>query len=220
MSYYSEIKDLTYMEYVGYLINKYDIVKMPYYTKGYFRSKDTFARENNLNVHHIYIADGLELWRREVAMANSYELQLPSNLVYCTDIEKAYLNVLYCEACLTNGYAVLYKKQPKIHWGTIKLLSMEKDWTEEELEFLICSYIREVAFAKEIKAGVFGVNPNYTHKERVLRSESVFSTSEELAKGQYESFYDFIHAHCRDKDALFKLNISIDIAEYYFTHKR
>lgn len=219
MSYYKRIEHLRYEEFVEELTHKYGVVRAPYYTKGYFRAKDSYATENGLYVHHIHTANGLQLWKKSVAMEQPYELQAPSNLVYCSLVEKAYLYVLFYEKCLINGYLPLYGEAPKIWWLSKDILLNNTTLTEEELEIVIHTYIREVAFAKEINHGVWGGDLTCESESRSLRFDSLTYTADKVKTNQYASMYDLIYAHWKDKEALRKLMQGIDVAEYYFSQQ-
>ena len=95
---YNKVKNLNYLEFVSYLINKHGAVKYNYMTKSWNKNSNCTGTKNGLLVHHVFEDHAIMLSNKTHAMNNPYEWQKAENLVFCDYLEHLYLHILICES--------------------------------------------------------------------------------------------------------------------------
>lgn len=94
---YKKVEKMGYIEYVGYLQDKYGIPKKDYMTKGFNKNQGISRTKEGLFIHHVREDKAIMLSNPEFAKNNPYEYQLAKNLVYCDYLEHLFLHILICE---------------------------------------------------------------------------------------------------------------------------
>lgn len=94
---YETVKNLSYIEYCGYLLKKYGAAKFDYMTSSYHKNSKCSRTKEGLFAHHIYEDRAILLSEPRYAQKNPFEWQKAENLVYCDFLEHLFLHILICE---------------------------------------------------------------------------------------------------------------------------
>ena len=98
MTEFTQIRNMTYLEYCDYLQGKYGIGLADYMTKSYNPNPKCKRTKDGLIAHHKMENYAAELSMKEMAQVCPFEWQSKENIVYCDYLEHLWLHILICKS--------------------------------------------------------------------------------------------------------------------------